>query len=287
MIRLTLTLCLVFGGCGGTSKENPAVRLAVTDVEGMEQLQIEFGAFRELLAERTKLRFEFFPVASRTAAVEALAHEKVDLVLTGPAEYVIFQTRTGIQPVIGLVREEYYSVFAVLEDSTVSELSDLRGKRVALGSIGSTSKHLAPAAMLAAVGLDPTKDLEVMHGPIRTGWEMLQRRQVEALATTSDKFALLLELADAKPVRVVAKSDQLPNDVLLARDSLDPEIARKVRNAIADASQEFITAILQGTDNQKYSQMAFDTSVDDKNYDVVRDMFKSAGLNQFAEGQSL
>ena len=285
MIRFLLFIVLCLAGCSGrpaaSSDASSRLRLAVTDVEGMEQLQIEFGAFRDLLAEKTGLELDFFAVSSRTAAAEALAHGKVDVVLTGPAEYVIFQSRTAIKPVIALVRSDYYSVVMVDEGSEVQQLDELRGEKIAMGSIGSTSKHLAPVAMLAEAGLDTDNDVEIVHVPIRTGWEMLQRGQVEAFATTSDKFALLTERADAKPVRVIKRSGQLPNDVLLARESLAQDIVQKIRDAIAGSSDAFVTAILQGTDNQKYRHMSFDVTVEDADYNDVRAMFARAGLDQF------
>lgn len=77
------------------------IRLAVTDLEGMEELQREFGAFRDELNKQTGYDFEFFPVNNRTAAVEALKSKRVDFVLTGPAEYVIFKKRVKAKPVVG------------------------------------------------------------------------------------------------------------------------------------------------------------------------------------------
>jgi ABC-type phosphate/phosphonate transport system substrate-binding protein len=62
------------------------VKFAVTDIEGLEALQQEFGAFEAALEEATGLEIELYPVASRTTAVEALNASQVDLVLTGPAE---------------------------------------------------------------------------------------------------------------------------------------------------------------------------------------------------------
>ena len=54
------------------------IRIAITDLEGLEQLQREFGAFRDLLSKKTGLTIKFFPVASRTAAVEAMRSKKID-----------------------------------------------------------------------------------------------------------------------------------------------------------------------------------------------------------------
>lgn len=63
-------------------------KFAITDLEGMEELQREFGEFKKVLENKTGDTFEFFPVPNRTAAVEAMKSKKVDFVLTGPAEYV-------------------------------------------------------------------------------------------------------------------------------------------------------------------------------------------------------
>ncbi|HBQ22479.1 MAG TPA: phosphonate-binding protein, partial [Alphaproteobacteria bacterium] len=42
------------------------IRLAVTDIEGLEQLQQEFGPFAEALKKSTGFDVELFPVSSRT-----------------------------------------------------------------------------------------------------------------------------------------------------------------------------------------------------------------------------
>ncbi|MGH8576974.1 MAG: PhnD/SsuA/transferrin family substrate-binding protein [Gammaproteobacteria bacterium] len=80
-------------------------------------------------------------VPNRTAAVEAMNAKKVDLVLTGPAEYVVFRKRTGAVPVLGFSRPDYFATIVVLADSGLGRIADLRGKKVALGPVGSTSKH--------------------------------------------------------------------------------------------------------------------------------------------------
>ena len=47
-------------------------KLAITDVEGLERLQTDWGPFKAALEAASGESFEFFPVASRTAAAEAL-----------------------------------------------------------------------------------------------------------------------------------------------------------------------------------------------------------------------
>jgi len=83
-------------------------KLAVTDVEGMERLQLEWGPFKGALEAATGDTFEFFAVNSRTAAAEALRGETVDFVVSGPAEYVVINKLTNATPLIGLGRPNYH-----------------------------------------------------------------------------------------------------------------------------------------------------------------------------------
>ena len=124
-------------------------KLAVTDVEGMERLQLEWGPFKEALETATGETFEFFAVNSRTAAAEALRGETVDFVVSGPAEYVVINKLTNATPIIGLGRPDYHCAIVVRADSGINTVADLKGKKVAFGDIGSTSNMLCPMQVLA------------------------------------------------------------------------------------------------------------------------------------------
>ncbi len=62
------------------------IRFAVTDIDGMEAVQREMGPFKDAFEKASGLTVEFFPVSGRTVAVEAMAADQVDFVLTGPAD---------------------------------------------------------------------------------------------------------------------------------------------------------------------------------------------------------
>ena len=55
---------------GSAGAAPPPLRMAVTDISGLEMLQAEFGKFRDVLARATGKEVAFYPVSSRTAAVE-------------------------------------------------------------------------------------------------------------------------------------------------------------------------------------------------------------------------
>jgi phosphonate transport system substrate-binding protein len=283
-VLVILLLSLAFTAKIAQSAE--MIRLAVTDVEGLEQLQREFGAFRDVLVNNSGIDVEFLPVPNRTAAVEAMRSKKVDFVLTGPAEYVVFRTRTKAVPVIGFSRPDYFTDIIVLADSEVQGVSDLKGKKVALGSVGSTSKHLAPMQVLRDYGLDPLSDIKPVHTSIKLGWEALKRGDVAAMGTTNDKFVKMRSKdKDLEPgaFRVIARSRDLPNDVLLVRPDIDKKIVNKIRQSFLDHSDELVAAILQGEDNQKYRGMKFLPNVQDSDYNYVRAMYQTVGYPQLAQ----
>ncbi|MBT9431993.1 PhnD/SsuA/transferrin family substrate-binding protein [Candidatus Sodalis endolongispinus] len=134
-----LTLTLVGTALGAQAQ---TVRLAVTDLVGLEELQREFGPFKQELERTSGLDIQFLPVTNRTAALEALRFQKVDFVLAGPAEYVVMQKRANASVVVGLYRHDYYSLIVVKADSPYFTAQDLKGKRIGMGSVGSTSRHL-------------------------------------------------------------------------------------------------------------------------------------------------
>ena len=260
------------------------INFAITDLEGMEQLQTEFGAFKDVLTKKTGLNIKFFPVPNRTAAVEAMRNKKIDLVLTGPAEYVIFKNRTNAKPLVGFSRPDYFADIVVMADGPIQDVKDLKNKKVAMGGVGSTSKHLAPMQVMKDAGLNPLKDIKPFHTSVKVGWEALKRGDVAAFATTNDKF-LKLRSKDKQfqpgAFRVIARSKDLPNDILLYRKDLDKNSVNKIKIALSENSDEMINAILVGEDNKKFTGMKFLPNTKESDYDYVRSMYKTIGVNKF------
>ncbi len=262
------------------------IRMGVTDISGLEMLQAEFGAFRDALAEATGHEVAFYPVSSRTAAVEAMRAERVDFVLTGPAEYVVFRKLANARPVVGFSRPDYYSALVSLAESGIHRLDQLRGRKVAFGPVGSTSDHLAPAQLLADAGLDPQRDVIATHIDRNVAWEALKRGDVAAVGLGHRKLEIVREKEKDLPpgaFRVIARGPDLPNDVLVAGPHVPAQTVDLVKRVFVERSSELVAAILAGEENQKYRGMQFVGNVDDGDYDYVRAMYRSIGRPQFAE----
>lgn len=282
-------LCLALFISFSSVVQAETVKLAVTDLVGLEELQREFGAFKDTLSKATGYDIEFLPVTNRTAAVEALRFNKVDFVLTGPAEYVVMQKRAKAKIVAGFSRPDYFAVIITMADSPYTNVAALKGTTVGLGSVGSTSKHLGPIQALADAGLDPQKDVKIINTKVPVLWESLKKGDVSAIGINHLKFLSLrnkeMKKGGLQPgaFRVIARGPDLPNDVLMAGSHVSDEMMKTMKNAFVTHSDELIAAILKGEDNQKYAGMRFLTGIKDSDYNYVRSMYKTAGYPEYSD----
>ena len=258
-------------------------KLAVTDVEGMERLQLEWGPFKEALEAATGETFEFFPVNSRTAAAEALRGETVDFVVSGPAEYVVINKLTDATPIVGLGRPDYHCAIIVRADSGINTMADLKGKKVAFGDIGSTSNMLCPMQVLADYGLDPVNDVDKIHTSRNIAHEALKAGDVDAMGSNANSWMNVRNKETDLPYgyfKMLARSGDLPNDMIMVGAHVAPEAAEKVRNAILENKDQIIAGITAHEENDKYVGMDL-VAIEDSAYDYVRAMYTNAGYPQF------
>ncbi|WPZ33663.1 PhnD/SsuA/transferrin family substrate-binding protein [Thalassobaculum sp. OXR-137] len=258
-----------------------SLKIAVTDIEGLEALQSEFGPFEDALEKSTGLDIELFPVGSRTAAVEAINAGQVDLVLTGPAEYVVIKELTDAKIVVGWQRPDYFAQVVALADGPIRRVADLKGKSVAFGSVGSTSQHLGPAQALTDLGLVYGQDYEPKIISRNVAVEALICGDIAAIGMNYSHLQRAREAYPDVAFTVVARGRDLPNDILVARADADPAAIDKVRKAFVDNGKSLLAAVLKGEDNQKYKGGFFLATVEDSDYDYVRSMYKTIGVDGF------
>ncbi len=257
------------------------VMMAVTDVEGIEQLQQEFGAVEAALEASTGLEVELFPVGSRTAAVEAMRAGQVNFVLTGPAEYVVLKELLDPRIVVGWQRPDYFGQIVVLADGPIGRAADLEGEIVSFGSVGSTSQQLGPAQALSDLGLDYGEDYEARIINRNVAVEALINGDVSAIGMNRGHLEDVREAYPETAFRVVARGPDLPNDILVAAADVDDAVFDAVRVAFLEDGEAMMQAVLRGEDNAKYEGGFFLGSVDDADYDYVRDMYRTIGVDGF------
>jgi phosphonate transport system substrate-binding protein len=280
---LGVTLAASLAACGAPANENDdsTLRFAVTDLQGLEELQREFGAFEKTFEEKSGLDLEFFAVNNRTAAAAALDSGDIDIVLTGPAEYVVIHERTDAQPVVAIRRDGYRSCIYTSADSGVRSLTDLRGKKIAMSDIGSTSGHLGPSQMLVDAGVNPLEEVEVLTVGDAVH-QALKRGDVDAVGVGCHDYEEYMAEEVRAEYPVLQEGPLLPPDLLVSRSGLSQETIQTVRSTFSENFDVLLAALLNGKDNAKYEGAAL-VDVTDSDYDVVRSMYRAIGANDFTE----
>lgn len=280
-----VTATAVAAGCSSEeqpqSAQQPTLRLAVTDLQGLEELQREFGAFKQEFEQQSGLKLDFFAVNDRTAAAAALQADRVDVVFTGPAEYVVIHERTGAEPIVAIERDGYRSSIYTTVDSGITELDQLRGKKIAMSDVGSTSGHLGPSQMLVDAGLDPATDVEVLTVG-DTVHQALTRGDVDAVGIGYHDYEEFMADEDPAQFLLLAEGPVLPPDLLMGREGLDDATVATIQQTFADHFDTLLPAMLEGKDNAKYENAKLVT-VTDADYDEVRLMYQAVGVNDFSQ----
>lgn len=283
-VTMAGVVLVALAGCGGgeAGAGDETVRLIITELKGMEELQREFGEFEAVFEEESDLELELFPVSSRAAAAAALDAERADLAFTGPAEYVVLRERTGAVPVVAIERPGYSSCIYTTAGSGVEALGDLAGQKVAMEDVGSTSAHLGPSQMIQDAGLDPMEEVEVvlvgdaMH-------QALVQGDVAAVGAGCHDYEEFVAEDERDRFPVVERGDQLPADVIVAREGLDDATIGSVRTTFETHWEDLREAMLAGEENQKFADAELVATPEDGDYDVVRSMFQAVGVEEYSE----
>ena len=283
-IKAGLVAASMFVGFAAASLANAqdTIRFAVTDIDGLEALQTEMGPFKDALEKVSGLKVELFAVSGRTVAVEAMAADQVDFVLTGPAEYVVFNARLKAQPVVTWNRPDYYSNVVVLDGAAEQTAADLKGKKISFGEIGSTSQHLAPATLLAEAGLVYGTDYEPVFLKRNVAMEALIAGEIAAIGVNKTHIDQITEKFPDQKLRILVKGPELPNDVLLASATVKPVVIEAVRKAFVEHGDELLAAVTSVDANAKFIGGGFNPTVTDADYDQVRKMYENVGVTEFS-----
>ncbi|KKD38508.1 MAG: PhnD/SsuA/transferrin family substrate-binding protein [Limnoraphis robusta] len=269
-------------GCSTTTTRNnelgknkpDLLRFTVTDEQGLEALEQNYGKFRQALEEVLETKIEFVPVESYIAAVVAFQSNQVDLILTGPSEYVVIHARTDALPLIAIARQDYYSIIVVPEQSNIQSLNQLSGKTISLKKPGSTSGHLGPTKLLLDAGLKPNVNYQVMMLGSQEGMEALAEGKVDAWGGSKTDYEGYK--ISGKSFREIEKGSPLPNDLIVASDFLDPKVVAEYKKRIIENQDKLLQALVAGEETQKYKGSRL-VPVEDSDYDIIRDVYQAIG----------
>lgn len=258
------------------------LRFTVTEVHKIEELERDYGALRTALAEVLGKKIEFVTVESYTAAAAALQLDRIDLVLTGPSEYVVIRARTNASPVIAITRPNYRTVIAINKKSKIKSVAELKGKKVALWEVGSTSGYLGPTKLLIDAGLDPKSDLQIMLMGNK-GLPALKNGEIEAWGGSEIKYEKFLQdnglsETDLPPL---VRGPILPSDLFVVSSKFDRGLIAEISNKMITNQDKLLQSLLSVQEGKyKGSQLL---PALDSDYEMIREVYKAIGQGSFVQ----
>jgi phosphonate transport system substrate-binding protein len=245
----------------------------------------------DMLAKELGVPVDVSVPTSYAAVIESMGANNVDIGWLAPLAYVLARQKFETQVILASVRQgskSYRSQIITPSDSTLTDIKDLRGKKFAFVDSASASGYLYPSALLKDAGIDPKKDLgeTVFAGGHDKVVIAVYNKQVDAGASFGDSIdsgpptdartLVRSTLPDVmEKVKVLAKTDPIPNDTVSVRRGLAPDLTNRIQAAMLKiAATDDGKAALKSL----YSIDGLAAAVD-RDYDPVRKAAQVLSLN--------
>ena len=248
-----------------------------------------------LLEVATGYRFESFVATSYAGVIEAMGAGRADIGWLNSFSYVIAHQKYGVEVRLVTVRFglPYYRAEIIAQSASgINSLADLKGKRFAFVDPASTSGYLFPLAGLKKAGYDPAKFFgqTVFAGSHNNVVLAVYQGRAEAGAVFEDARASVQKtLPDVmQKLKVIWKSDPIPNDTVSFRKDLPADVKDRVSTALLRFSQdpvglEALKSLYEIEALADYQLLVTKYKVTasslDAFYDPVRDVARYAGIN--------
>lgn len=220
-----------------------------------------------------------FVATDYNGIIEALRSGKLDVAYLGPFSYVLATSVADVEAFSVAVTKKtgqsaYKSVILARKDSGIHTLADLKGHTFAFVDPSSASGHLFPKAGLEQAGFAPDTLFKrvIFSGSHDASILAVENKKVDAAAVADRIFASAVAKGVVKQddFEIVWSSKPIPESPMVWRKALDPQLKKKVADALASIKD--VPWGDQGVLN------GFQPTTD-ASYDVVRETAKVLDLD--------
>jgi len=220
------------------TKDNPVRMMFVPS--GEAQVILKGGEeIGRLLQKVTGLHFKTSIATSYAAVIEAMGAGKVDIGWLATFSYVLGKEKYGFDLLLIVVRfgrPFYRGQIVVNAKSGIKTLEDLKGKSFAYVDPASTSGHLYAKSLLFKQGHNPENFFgqSVFAGSHNAVILSVLRGDVDGGATYDDARAAVAKSYPHifEKIKVIAYTQDIPNDTVTARKGLDPVLKAKIKDGL-------------------------------------------------------
>ena len=236
----------------------------------------DYKALIKITEQITGFNIKTIKVTDYNAAVEVMRAGRADIAWYGGKTYIKAAEIANAEAFAAGVRlnetnANYYTYFVVKNDSKLIKFKDIKGKVLALNSIGSTSGDLIPQVELSKINLTiKNKDhfKKVYYAGSHDACLMtVLNEHADVCGMSSRNFEARLKdkTFSMNQVRIIHKSSPVPPPPLAYSKNIPLEDRNKIKKAILEAHK-------YGAIGGYGGQMSHYMEVKDSDYDVLRDV---------------
>ncbi|HEY9634054.1 MAG TPA: PhnD/SsuA/transferrin family substrate-binding protein [Coleofasciculaceae cyanobacterium] len=205
--------------------------------EGGKSME-QYSAFTNYLGGQLKTLIELEPVYNEVRALEQIKGRVWSLVFAPPGLAAIAISQNQYLPLFPLEGvEKGRSVIVVRQDSPIKKLTELKGKVIALGQLGSATGYYLPIYNLYGLTL-----AEVRFAPTpKTVLQWIENTEVAAGALSLDELDRYRSNFSRTKFRILA-ANSVPPGALLVGPMIERNQQEQIRKALASASPAAIAA---------------------------------------------
>ena len=228
----------------------------------------------KIIEDLTGIEITPIRVTDYNAAVEAVRANRAQIAWYGGKTYIQAVEIANVEAFAAGVRKgdtnaSYFAYFVVRADSDLKTLADVKGKKLALNSIGSTSGDLIPQVELVknALSVKNKDDFKNVHyaGSHDACLLAVINKHVDVCGMSSRNFDARIADGTIKleQVRIIHSSSPVPPPPLAYSKNLPLEVRNKIKAATLEAHK-------YGKIGGYGGEMSHYIEVTDSDYDVLR-----------------
>ncbi len=196
----------------------------------------QYIPFLNYLEAATGYHFKIYFTPKNSTAADELGQNRTQFAAIGAISFLYAESSYGVTLLARGRNEqgkaEYQSVFVVRNDSPITNIADIKGRKLAFGSRDSTQGHLIPRIMLAENNIS-LNDM--------TSYDYMGSHQKCAEAVVSGKYdvcgmqdQLAEKLVSEGVLKIIHRSRYYPSSGIVANSTVAEEVIKKVRQALLE-----------------------------------------------------
>ncbi len=240
LVILGATLWLAAMAAAGVASAQEKLRFAVGPFQPTaSDTRTAYEPFFKHLAEKLGRPYELVITNDWAGISVALANGQADVAWLGPWGYVLANHESGAQAIATVKYDEKPFYHAILIGRPGLKIENwpegAKGLKLSLADVGSTSGWLIPTHYFKTKGIDPKTYFQYRDGASHpANVTAIATSQVDLASDYDRNFTAMVEkgIVKREDVSIVWTSDPLPNDPLVVRKDLDPELVKKLQEAV-------------------------------------------------------